>query len=123
MQRVVNVTPVNTIAHTPFPTHTYPATRCQNGNLMETVVSLTLSGTLEEEPDNEHLKSSHTNHEPTLDNAEVEYPSLRALYGAEIAVLACPEVLLIPSYGRQVARDLHDRFFESRGLFRGSALL
>lgn len=86
-------------------------------------MKLTFSCSLKEEPDNEHLEPSHTDHEPTFDNAKIEYPSLRALNGAEIAVFARPKVFLIPVDGRQIARDLHDRFFESGGLLRGGALL
>lgn len=114
---------VITIAHGPMPTHTYPVTHCQIREDIGIFVKLTFSCTLKEESDNEHLKPSHTDHEPTFDNAKIEYPSLGTLYGAEVAVLARPEVLLIPVDSRQVTRDLHDRFFESRGLFGGGALL
>lgn len=119
----MNSLSVITIAHERIAYSYISWTHCQSKEVIGTVLKLTFSCTLKEEPDNKYLEPSHTDHEPTFDNAEVEYPSLRALYGAEIAVLARPKVFLIPIDGREIARDLHDRLFESGGLFGGSALL
>jgi hypothetical protein len=54
---------------------------------------------LEEEPDDEDLQASHTDHHQALNDAEIEDPSFRAPYCAEIPVLAGAEVLLISRDG------------------------
>lgn len=78
---------------------------------------------LEEEPDNKDLKSAHADDQQDLNQAEVDDPFLCAADGAEVAVLAGAKVFLIPGDGRHLARDLEERLFERRRLFRGSALL
>ena len=69
---------------------------------------------LEEEPDDEHLESSHTDDKTTLDHAEVLDSLLCAPDGAEVSVLASTEVLLVTSDGRQLARNLVDGLFQCR---------
>ena len=56
---------------------------------------LTFPRPLKEESHNENLQASHTDHQPALDHAEIEYPRLRALDRAEIPILTCTEVLLV----------------------------
>lgn len=55
----------------------------------------TFSGSLEEESHNEDLKSRHRYHQQTFHDAEVEDPPFCTAHGAEVAVLACSEVLLV----------------------------
>lgn len=50
---------------------------------------------LEKETDDKDLESSHADDEAGLDQAEVDNPLLSAPDGAEVAVLACAEVLLV----------------------------
>lgn len=54
----------------------------------------TFSSTLEEESNHQHLQCRHANHHHDLHQAEIKYPSLRALHRAEIPVLTCSEVFL-----------------------------
>ena len=72
---------------------------------------------LEEEADDKDLQSAHANHHTALDQAKVDDSRLRASDGAEVAVLASAEVLLVPGDGRQLARDLVYRLLKGRGLF------
>jgi hypothetical protein len=51
--------------------------------------------TLEEEPDDEHLETSHRNHHKTDYAAEVEDSLLGRADGAQISILSCSEVFLI----------------------------
>lgn len=78
---------------------------------------------LEKEPDDKNLQTSHTNHQPTLNDAKIEDTRLSALNSAEITILACTEVLLHAVDGRQLAWNFVDGLFEGRGLFGRSALL
>lgn len=78
---------------------------------------------LEEEPDNEDLESAHAHYQPALDEAEVEYALLCAPHGAEVPVLAGPEVFLVPHDRRQLAVELQDRLLQRRRLLWGGALL
>ena len=77
---------------------------------------------LEEEADDEDLQGSHADDHGALDQAEVDDSALGAADGAEVAVLAGAEVLLVPGDGRQLARDLVYRLLEGRGLFGRGAL-
>ena len=63
---------------------------------------------LKEEPNNEHLQPSHTHHHQTLNDREIEDPSLCASDRAEIAVLACAEILLVAGDGGELAGELED---------------
>lgn len=76
--------------------HTYPESNRQPIEVTESKCELTFPCSLKEEPDNKHLQPSHTYHQPTFHTAEVEYPSLRTFHGAEVAILARPEVFLVP---------------------------
>ncbi len=82
----------------------------------------TFPGSLEEEPHDENLQPSHANHQPALYHAEVKDPALCTLNGAEVAVLAGPEVFLVAIDGGKVSRYFHDGLLQSGGLFRGGAL-
>lgn len=64
---------------------------------------LTFPRALEKEPNNEHLQPRHCHHHQALDNTEIENPLLSTAHGAEIAVLARPEVLLVPTDCGQLA--------------------
>lgn len=68
--------------------------------LNNTTGVLTLSSTLEEETDNEHLKARHGNHHQALDDTEIEDSPFRTPHGAEVAVLSGTEVLLVSGDGR-----------------------
>ena len=82
---------------------------------------LTFPSSLKEEPHNEDLEPSHANHQPALGHAEIKYPALCALDGAEVAVLTGPEVFLVAIDGGEVTRDFHDGLLQRGGLFRGGA--
>ena len=58
---------------------------------------------LKEEPDNEDLQSSHTDHHPIRYYAEFKDPRLRALDSTEISIFPRPEVFLIAVDCRQIA--------------------
>lgn len=60
---------------------------------------VTLPCALEEEPDDKDLESAHADDQAGLDQAEVDNPLLCAPHGAEVAVLACAEVFLVPGDG------------------------
>ena len=77
----------------------------------------TFSGTLKEEPYNEHLQPSHANHQTTFHNAKVENPRLRALHRAKISIFPSAEIFLIPVDSGQITRYLQDRLLKSGGLF------
>lgn len=64
----------------------------------------TFPSPLEEKPHHKNLQSSHRNHHQPLNNTKVENPAFRATHGTEVAVLAGPEVLLVPRNGRQLRR-------------------
>ena len=83
----------------------------------------TFPSALEEEADNEDLQSCHGHKQARLHQTEVEYPLLGALDGAEVAVLARAEVLLVAGDGGELRGELEDGFFEDRGLLGGRALL
>ena len=83
----------------------------------------TFPSPLEEKPHHKHLQSSHRNHHQPLDDTKVEDPALRATHGAEVAVLAGPEVLLVSRDSRQLRRQLKNRLLESRCLIGASATL
>lgn len=55
---------------------------------------------LEEEPDDKHLKACHCNHDQTLQYAEVKDALLCASYGGEVSVLSDAEVFLVSVDGR-----------------------
>lgn len=103
--------------------HTYPTHTRQQ--LLPTptqeISKLTFPCSLKEEPHDKHLQPSHTNHQPALHHTKVKYPTLGTLHSAEIPVLARAEVFLVAVDGGEVAGDFHDGFFESGGLFGGSA--
>jgi hypothetical protein len=82
----------------------------------------TFPGSLEEEPDNKDLESSHRNHHTRLDHREIEDSSLRTPDRAEIAVLARPEVFLLSVDCAEQARQFEDGFLQDGGLFRSRAL-
>lgn len=63
--------------------------------LNRTPLYVTLASALEEEPDDEDLQTRHCNHHQALDDAEVEYATLRAPDRAEVSVFSRPEVLLV----------------------------
>lgn len=84
---------------------------------------VSLPRALEEEPDHEDLQSTHADDQTALYQAEVDNPLLRASDGAEVTVLARPEILLIPGHSRQLSRNLDDRFFKGGGLLGRGALL
>lgn len=82
----------------------------------------TFSSPLEEKPDNKHLQPSHRHHHQSLNHTKVEDPSLRAADSAEVAVLARPEVFLVPRDGRQLRGQFENRLFQSRRLLGARAL-
>lgn len=86
------------------------------------VGELTFPSPLEKEPHNKHLQPRHRNHHQTLNNAEIENPSLGAAHSAKVAVLARTEVFLVSRNGRQEVRYLCDGFFDGGGLFGVCAL-
>lgn len=104
--------------------HTYPThPRQQNLPLPnQNTLKLTFSRSLKKEPHNKNLQPSHTNHQPTLHDTKIKYPTLRALNSAEVPVLARAEVFLVAVDGGEVPGDFHDGFFEGGGLFGGGAL-
>ena len=63
---------------------------------------VTLPSPLEEESDDENLQSSHADHHPDLNKAEIENTLFRAPHRAEVAVFARAEILLHPCYGAQL---------------------
>lgn len=77
----------------------------------------TFAGSLEEEPHNKHLQSSHGNHHQSLNHAEVPDTALGAAHSAEVAVLARPEVLLVARDGGQLGGELEDGLLDGGGLF------
>ena len=96
------------------------ATRCNRWKCNP--LHIPLPRALEEEPYNEHLQSRHTHHHQTLHNTEVKDPPFSAPDSAEIPVLSRAEIFLHSRDGRELARQLENRFFERGGLFRGRAL-
>lgn len=78
---------------------------------------------LEEEANHEYLQSAHADDKTALDQAEVDDPLLGASNGAEVAVLAGAEVLLVAGHGGQLARDLDDGLLEGGGLLGRGAFL
>lgn len=78
---------------------------------------------LEEEANNKDLQTCHGHHHQTLNNRQVEDSPLCAADGAEVAVLASAEILLVAGDGRELARKLEDRLLEGGGLFWAGALL
>lgn len=64
------------------------------------IEKLTFPRPLEEEPHDEYLQASHTDHQPTLHHAKIKYPRLGALDRAEVSIFACTEVLLVAIDGR-----------------------
>lgn len=83
------------------------------------LLDISFASALEEEANNEDLEPSHGDHHEAFDDAEVPYPLLGAADSAKITVFACPEVLLVASYCRELRGELDDGFFEDGGLFRG----
>lgn len=69
---------------------------------------LTFPCALEEKAHNENLQTRHGDHEPYFHHGEVEYPILCAFHRAKVAVLAGPEILLVPADGAQLCRQLQD---------------
>lgn len=65
------------------------------------------------------MESAHADNQCDLNQAEVDNSALRASDGAEVAVLASAEVLLVASDGRELARDLEEGLLESGCLFGG----
>lgn len=61
--------------------------------------NVALASTLEEEPDNKDLQSTHSDNQTRLDQAKVYNSLLGAPHGAEVAVLARSEVLLVTGDG------------------------
>lgn len=55
----------------------------------------TFPSALEKEAHNKDLQRSHGHHYQTLDHTEIEDAALCAPHGAEIAVLARAEILLV----------------------------
>lgn len=55
----------------------------------------TFPGALEEESDDKDLQTCHGHDQARLHQTEVEYPLLGTFDGAEVAVLASAEVLLV----------------------------
>lgn len=72
--------------------------------------------TLEEEPNNKHLQTSHGHHHQAFNHTKVEDPPLGAANRAKIAILAGPEVFLVASNSRQLSRQFVDGLFKSRCL-------
>lgn len=68
-------------------------------HIKHTITKPTLPRARKKEPDNKNLQRRHAHHKRTLNNAEPENPTLGTAHGAEIAVLARPEVLLVARYG------------------------
>lgn len=83
----------------------------------------TFPGALEKEANNEDLQACHSHNQARLHQTEVEYPLLGTLDGAEVAVLARAEVLLVTGDSGELCGKLENGFFENRGLFGGGALL
>lgn len=77
---------------------------------------------LEKEPHHKYLQPRHGDHEHILNDAEPEDARLGAADGAEIAVLARAEVLLVPRDGRQLPGELEHGLGEEGGLLGGGAL-
>jgi hypothetical protein len=82
----------------------------------------TFSSPLEEEPNNEHLQSSHSNHHANLNDTKIEDPLLGTPNRAEIPILPRAEVFLVTADGGQLGGELEDGFFEDGGLFWGGSL-
>ena len=82
----------------------------------------TFPGALEKEAHNEDLQACHSHNQARLHQTEVEYPLLGTLDGAEVAVLARAEVLLVTGDGGELRGKLEDGFFQDRGLLGGRAL-
>lgn len=87
------------------------------------LMTRTFPSPLEEKPHHKYLQSGHRHHHQPLNDTKVENPALCATHGAEVTVLAGPEVLLVPRDGRQLRGQLENRLFESRCLFGASATL
>lgn len=86
--------------------------------------NITFSVTLEEESDDQNLKTCHSDHHAHLDQTEVEDSLFRAPHRAEVAVLPGPEILLHPADRAQLSTDLVNHIFEGGMLFgRRSGLL
>lgn len=78
---------------------------------------------LEEKSHNKHLQSPHGYDKAALNQAEVYDPLFCATDGAEVSVFAGSEILLVSGNGRQLSRDLVERFFQSSSLLGAASLL
>jgi hypothetical protein len=68
---------------------------------------------LEEEPDDKDLEGTHAHDQRGLNQTEVDDSLLCAPDRAKVPVFARAEIFLVPADGRQLARDLEKRLFES----------
>lgn len=82
-----------------------------------------LSTASEEHLDDKDLKTRHGDHEPALQQTEIEYPLLRALDCAGIAILSRAEVFLLSDNAGRLLCQLQDRLFHHAQLLAASTSL
>lgn len=85
-------------------------------------LNISLPSTRKEHLNNEHLQARHTDHQRALDDGEVEDAALGALHGAEVAVLARAEVLLLARQAADLVRQTEHAFFHGAELVVGGAV-
>lgn len=86
-------------------------------------LDVALARALEEEAHDKDLQGTHADNQTGLDKAKVDNPLLGAADGAEVAVLAGAEVLLVAGNRGELARDFEGGLGQSAGLLVGAALL
>lgn len=71
---------------------------------------------MEKEAHDKDLQSGHRHHHQSFNDTEIEDSALSTANGAEVAILARTEVLLVARNGRQLGRQLVDGLLETASL-------